>query len=59
VLGFYSPLLALLDHAVGERFRKPQNRELVLARDQPAELLQAPEDWRPAHIEKWLDWETR
>ena len=32
VLGFYSPLLAMLDHAVEERFLKPENRALVLAR---------------------------
>ena len=59
VLGYYTPLLAMLDHAVQERFLKPQNRALVLARDKPAELLQALEDWRPVHVEKWLDRETR
>jgi hypothetical protein len=51
VLGSYSPLPALLDHAVGERFLKLENRALVLARDQPADLLQALEQW-PVHIEK-------
>ena len=30
----------------------------MLARDQLAELLQALEEWRPAHIEKWLDRKT-
>jgi uncharacterized protein (TIGR00730 family) len=59
VLGYYTPLLAMLDHAVQEHFLKPQNRALVLARDKPAELLQALEDWRPMHVEKWLDRETR
>jgi len=59
VLGFYSPLLAMLDHAVEERFLKPENRALVLALDQPADLLQALEDWRPVHNEKWLSRETR
>jgi hypothetical protein len=54
-MGFYSPLLAMLDHAVEERFLKPENRALVLGRDQPVELLRALEEWRPAHIEKWLD----
>jgi len=57
--GYYSPLLAMLDHAVGERFLKPQNRALVLARDTPAELMQAFEEWRPVHVEKWLDRDTR
>jgi len=59
VLGYYTPLLAMLDHAVEERFLKPQNRALVLARDTPSELLQAFEDWRPVHVEKWLDRDTR
>jgi uncharacterized protein (TIGR00730 family) len=59
VLGYYSPLLAMFDHAVEERFLKPENRGLVLARDQPADLLQALEEWRPTHIEKWLSRETR
>ena len=59
VLGYYTPLLAMLDHAVQERFLKPQNRALVLARDTPLELLKAFEDWRPVHVEKWLDQDTR
>lgn len=59
VLGYYTPLLAMLDHAVQERFLKPQNRVLVLARETPVELLKAFEDWRPVHVEKWLDRETR
>lgn len=59
VLGYYTPLLAMLDHAVTERFLKPQNRALVLARETPAELLQAFEEWRPVHVEKWLDRDTR
>jgi hypothetical protein len=49
----------MLDHAVEERFLKPENRVLVLARDQPADLLQALEDWRPSRLEKWLDREAR
>ena len=59
VLGYYTSLLRMLDHAVEERFLKPQNRALVLARETPLELLQAFEDWRPVHVEKWLDRETR
>jgi uncharacterized protein (TIGR00730 family) len=59
VLGYYSPLLAMLDHAVKERFLKPENRGLVLAGESPAQLLQALEEWRPVRVEKWLDRETR
>ena len=59
VLGYYTPLLAMLDHAVQERFLKPQNRALVLASDTPLELLRAFEQWSPVHVEKWLDRDTR
>jgi hypothetical protein len=59
VQGYYSPLLAVFDHAVQERFLKPENRVLVLARESPAELLEALDDWRPVSVEKWLDRTTR
>jgi uncharacterized protein (TIGR00730 family) len=59
VLEYYSALLRMLDHAVEERFLKTENRALVLARDKPADLLQALEEWRPIHVEKWLSRETR
>jgi len=59
VLGYYTPLLRMLDHAVEKRFLKPQNRNLVLARDTSTELLQALEEWRPVQVEKWLDRDTR
>ena len=58
-MGFYTPLLAMFDHAVEERFLKPENRALVLAGETPADLLRALEEWRPARVEKWLDRETR
>ena len=58
-MGSYPPLLAMLDHAVEERSLKPVNRPLVLAREQAADLLQALEEWRPFHVEKWLSRETR
>jgi len=59
VLEYFTPLLSMLDHAVEERFLKPQNRALILARNTPSELLQALEEWRPVHVEKWLDRSTR
>ena len=59
VRGYYTPLLQMLDHAVEERFLKPQNRAPVLASETPSELLQAFEHWRPVHVEKWLDRDTR
>jgi len=59
ILGYYTPLLSMFDHAVEERFLKPENRALVLARESTADLLQALEQWRPVRVEKWLSRETR
>jgi hypothetical protein len=59
VLEYYTPLLAMLDHAVEQRFLKPQNRALVLACDTTSGLLRALDEWRPVHVEKWLDRSTR
>ena len=59
VLGYYTPLLTMLDHAVEERFLKMENRGLVLARESTAELLRALEEWRPASVQKRQDRETR
>ncbi|MGA7634390.1 MAG: TIGR00730 family Rossman fold protein [Terriglobales bacterium] len=59
VRGYYTPLLRMFDHSVEERFLKPENRTLVLARESPADLLQALEEWRPVRVEKWLDRDTR
>ncbi|HEY4840331.1 MAG TPA: TIGR00730 family Rossman fold protein [Terriglobales bacterium] len=59
VLGFYTPLLAMLDHSLEEGFLKPESRTLVLARESPADLLQALEGWRPVWVEKWISPETR
>lgn len=58
VLRYYDPLLAMFDNAVRERFLKPQNRELVLARECVGDLLDALEQWQPVAVEKWLDRET-
>jgi uncharacterized protein (TIGR00730 family) len=59
VLEYYSPLLAMFDHAAEERFLKPENRALVLAAESAVELLRALEEWRPVQVEKWLSRETR
>jgi uncharacterized protein (TIGR00730 family) len=59
VLGYYTPLLAMFDHAAEERLLKVENRRLVLARDSVEELFRAMEEWRPVQVEKWLDREER
>jgi hypothetical protein len=58
VKGYYTPLLALFDHALAEGFLKPQYRQLVLTEDDPQRLLAAMRGYRPPALEKWLTPET-
>ena len=55
VEGYYDSLLTLFDHAVGERFLKPQHRGLVIERRDPEALLDAMERYEPPALHKWID----
>jgi uncharacterized protein (TIGR00730 family) len=55
VAGYYSPLLIFLDHAVAERFVRPEHRAMVRVADEPAALLAAMEAAPPPALPKWLD----
>jgi uncharacterized protein (TIGR00730 family) len=39
--GFFDPLVALVDRAVEHDFIKPKNRELIVVRAEPADLIEA------------------
>jgi hypothetical protein len=54
-LGFCDSLLSFLDHAVEERFLRPQHRALALSADDPVRLLQLMDEWRPTSTAKWAD----
>jgi uncharacterized protein (TIGR00730 family) len=56
VEGYYDPLRALLDHAVAERFVRPEHRALVVVSDQP-EILAADLLFLtpPSPGPKWID----
>lgn len=54
VNGFYDPLLALFDHAVGEGFLRPQNRAMALAETDIEGLLAAMAVYQPEPVSKWL-----
>jgi uncharacterized protein (TIGR00730 family) len=54
VLGFYDPLLGLFDRAVADGFVKPSNRDLVIADDDPAALLNRLETPLDASEPKWI-----
>ena len=58
VAGYYTPLLAFLDHAVRERFVRAEHRAMVRVADDPATLIDAMESAPPPALPKWLDGAT-
>lgn len=54
VLGFYDPLLGLFDRAVADGFITPSNRDLVVAGDDPAALLDRLDTPMGAPEPKWI-----
>src|SRR5262245_5017679 len=58
VAGYFDGLLQLLDHAVGERFLHPRQRELLVSANGPAQLLAELERHQPAADVKWFDREA-
>lgn len=51
--GYYGNFLAFLDHAVAEGFLRQADRNLVLAGQDPAELVKALRAWVPAGAQHW------
>ncbi|VTR94679.1 Uncharacterized protein OS=Gemmatimonadetes bacterium KBS708 GN=J421_2346 PE=4 SV=1: Lysine_decarbox [Gemmata massiliana] len=58
--GFFTPLLAWLDHVVTEGLLKPKHRALLLVADTVPELLAKLTSWVPAEpTTKWVEPEER
>lgn len=55
VAGYYDPLLALFNHAVSERFLRPEHRALVLEETDPDRLLDRLATFQPPPLDKWID----
>lgn len=55
VNGFYDHLIAQLNKMVEEGFLKQQNREMLLTSDNPEELLNILESFRPTPAKKWIN----
>jgi len=53
--GYYAPLVAFFDHAVGEGFLRPQHREMLLVGDDPASLVDRFATWQAPAVHKWID----
>ncbi len=54
IAGFYDRLTAFLDHAVAERFLKPEHRAMVLVGDDPAALIDSLRSCRLPEVSKWI-----
>jgi uncharacterized protein (TIGR00730 family) len=55
VENYFTPLLAMFDHAVAEGFLRDSHRALVLEAAEPDGLLQAFGTFQPQYLQKWLD----
>ncbi len=53
--GFYTPLLAMVEHAANEGFIRPQHQSITIAAPAPIELLGLLEAWVPPTVEKWVE----
>lgn len=55
VRGYFDPLMAWLDRAVGEGFLRASTREQLLVGDEPATLVEAMAALVPVDEPKWID----
>jgi uncharacterized protein (TIGR00730 family) len=53
--GFFAPLLTFLDHAVEQRFLRPEHRAMLLVDEDAGRLLEQFAAYRPASVAKWID----
>ena len=56
---YFTPLLAMFDHAMREGFLRDTHRALVIEATEPETLLDLLAKHQPQHVEKWLDREKR
>jgi len=53
--GFYNSLISMLDHAVAEKFLRPEHRNILLVEDNLELLLHKFNTWEPVTAEKWIE----
>jgi uncharacterized protein (TIGR00730 family) len=52
---FFDPLIAMLDHAVGEKFLRPEHRKLLIVEENGEILLEKLNRFEPVTAEKWIE----
>lgn len=55
VAGYWGAMRSMLEHAVAERFLRPEHLDLLLVAESPGELLDAMARYRPPDLAKWID----
>jgi len=55
VAGYFDPLLEMLDHALTEKFLRPEHRALLLHGDDIDDLVARMSGYESPIVEKWLD----
>ncbi len=58
VRDYFAPYMAMLDHAVAERFVSPAHRAMLLVAGDADALLERFASYRAPSLEKWLDRES-
>jgi uncharacterized protein (TIGR00730 family) len=53
--GFFDPLLQMLDHAVVEKFLRPEHRNMLLTGVDMGQLMQDLENYKPVTAAKWIE----
>jgi len=51
--GFFTPLIRMFDHAIGEKFLKAEHKDLAIVAEDPEELLEKLIAAEPLKEEKW------
>jgi len=54
-LGYFSPLLELIDHGIAEGFIRPEQRALLVTATEPAELLDRLAGHEMPFLKKWIE----
>lgn len=54
VVGFWQPLIGMVDRMVDEGFIGGEYRKMLLVDDEPGRLLERMSEWRPPKVAKWI-----
>lgn len=55
IKGFFNPLIEMVDHAVQERFLRPEHRSILQVDEDQERLIEKLKVWKPVTAEKWID----